>query len=205
MKSEQSRSEKFLKDDQKSKQIFIAGLFYVCLLMTVGAALLRIFGLHWFDSTVKIQDPPLTIQKIIKALLFLFEDLFVYKILTKHNWVLCFILSCGHLFISGFLNSGLSWLLDAAIMLIVALIFQRRWKAVFDFLFLYLLMTLYGAFVLFVKIGAVSVSDRLSFYSNVVTMIDYKLFIVTLYLFTKMKGGIAVWKTKLRLLEPKMK
>lgn len=86
-------------------------------------------------------------------------------------------------------------------MLILTVIFRKdRGWAVIDFLFIYLLMFLYGLLLTVAKFGGLSLEYAYSFYANTIGIIDYKLFVVTLYLYTKYKGGIKLWKSMKRKL-----
>ena len=204
MNKEQAESKKFLKEDNSSKRTLLTGLFFVFLSMTIVAALFRLFGMSTFESTFKINEPSQMIQKIIKSALFVIEDIFVYKILTRRNWMVCLSFSCIHLIVSGFFASNISWVVDIAILLLLSVLSRRKWSTIVDFLFLYALMTLYGFLSVFAKTGSVSVGNRTSFYVGIITGIDYKLFIVTLYLYTLMKGGIRLWKRmRFSLLDPR--
>lgn len=195
MKTEQPKSETF----SDSKTTFVAGMFYTCLSLTVVAFLLHVFGLDWFASTVEIPDPSETVQKAVKASLLVFELFFVYRMLTKRSTFLCLVVSVGHTVGIGFIPAGtiLSWA-NIAIMLLASLMLRPKLHLILDYAFLYFLLNSYGVLVLLVKFGNVDVSYGMSFFYNVAAMIDYKLFVVSVYLFTKYKGGFRLWKTMKR-------
>lgn len=200
MKTDRDKSKQF--SDPKST--FAAGLLYVFLTLTIVAFLLHLFGLDWFISNVELEEPTPIIQEIIKAILKAFELTFVYKILIRKRFIICIAISVIQSFVLGFLPVGLiQSIADAVVMFSIPIIFRKdRLWAIVDTLFLYLLMCLYGALSLIGKFGEYESTQIYSFYKNILSMVDYKLFILTLYLFVKYKGGIKLWKTKRRLLQP---
>ena len=50
------------------------------------------------------------------------------------------------------------------------------------------------------RIGGVNAAFAYDFVVSIIGTIDYKLFIVSLYLFVKYLGGIRLWKTQKRLI-----
>lgn len=205
MKMEQPHTqEQQIKTSKAPKQVFIAGMFYVFLLTTLGAFLLHLFGLDWFRANIKIEDPSTNVQIGIKAVLKAFELTFVYKLLSKRSFLFCIVCAAVHTGVVGFLPTGLyQSAADALLMLLVPLITRKDigW-IILDFLFLYALMTLYSLMLTAAKFGGLSMDYTYSFYANVAAMLDFKLFIVTLYLYTRYKGGIKLWMKKRRLLTP---
>ena len=197
MQAEPKRSE---QSSVNSNQTLVAGLFYTFLLLTVLAFLLRLFGLTWFDSHVDMEEPSLAIQKGIKFVLKAFELTFVYKILTKKGFIVCAVTSVVQTALTPFLGAGMyQSLADTLIMFALPLVFRKdKGWAILDTLFLYALMCLYGALSLVGKFGEVDGSHVYSFYAAILNIVDYKLFIVTLYLFIKYKGGIRLWKSMKR-------
>jgi hypothetical protein len=195
MKTEQPKSKTF----SDSKTTFVAGMFYTCLSLTVVAFLLHVFGLDWFASTVEIPDPDETVQKAVKASLLVFELFFVYRMLTKRSVFTCLSVSLCHMVGIGYLPAGaiVSWA-NIVIMLLLSLGLRPQLHVILDYAFLYFLLNSYGVLVLLIKFGNVDVSYGMSFFYNVAAMIDYKLFIVSVYLFTKYKGGFRLWKTMKR-------
>lgn len=186
------------------KQILIAGVFYVFLFTTLGAFLFHLFGLDWFETNIDITEPSKATQEGIKGVLKAFELIFVYKMLSKKSFVFCVVCAVVHTAIVGFFPAGLyQSAADAAFMLLIPL-FTRKdigWT-ILDFLFLYILMTLYSLMLTVAKFGGLSMDYTYSFYAGVAAVLDFKLFIVTLYLYTRYKGGIKLWMKKRRLLTP---
>lgn len=197
MKTEQQRSEPCTD----SKDTLVAGLFYTFLILTVMAFLLHLFGLQWFIAKVNIPEPSYVISELIKACLKAFELMFVYKMLTKRSFTTCFVISVLQTASVGFLPLGtFQSVADCVLMFAFPLIFRKdRWWAVVDTIFIYIVMCLYGGLFMIAKFGGFSTDYGYSFYESIVGVIDYKLFIVTMYLYTKYRGGIKLWM-KRRLL-----
>ena len=197
MKTEQQQS----KHCTDSKNILVAGLFYTFLILTVMAFLLHILGAKWFLATVEIPEPSVTICKLIKACLKVFELMFVYKMLTKRSFTVCFWISVLQTALIGFLPLGtFQSTTDCVLMFAFPILFRKdRLWAVVDTLFIYIVMCLYGSLFMIAKFGGFSTDYGYSFYESIFGVIDYKLFIVTMYLYTKYRGGIKLWM-KRRLL-----
>lgn len=197
MRTEQQRSEPCTD----SKSIFTAGMFYTFLILTVLAFLLHLLGADWFIATAEIPEPSVTICKLIKACLKAFELMFVYKMLTKRSFTACLIISVLQTVAIGFLPIGtFQSITDCVLMFAFPILFRKdRWWAVVDTIFIYIVMCLYGSLFMIAKFGGFSTDYGYSFYANIIGLIDYKLFIVTMYLYTKYRGGIKLWM-KRRLL-----
>lgn len=172
------------------------------MILTLAAFLFHLFGLNWFETHVKLPEPSEWVQKGVIAGLKVLELTFVYKMLTHKSFLLCVVLSIVHTVLAGFIPIRvLQSAIDGVAMLILTVIFRKdRGWAVIDFLFIYLLMFLYGLLLTVAKFGGLSLEYAYSFYANTIGIIDYKLFVVTLYLYTKYKGGIKLWKSMKRKL-----
>lgn len=192
MKAEQKQSKQFSSE----KTVLAASLFYTFLALTCIAFLLRVFGIPVFEAEVNIKEPSEYCQKLIKFLLKVFELVFVYRILLQKGFLTCLVLSIVQTILTPFLGAGgLQSMADAICMIALPIIFRKdRGWAVIDTLFLYALMCLYGALSLVVKFGELNSSQVYSFYAAILNVVDYKLFIVTIYLFIKYKGGFRLWK-----------
>lgn len=180
-------------------------MMWLFVVLTILSFLLRILGLGWLSSRMNIPEPKPMTQEIIKAGLKAFELTFVYRILTRKSFILCMFISVVQSFVAGFVPVGMyQSLFDLSFWIIIPLIFRKdKFKAIVDEILLYAILTAYAALTLVGKFGELESSQVYSFYKNVASMIDYKLFIVTLYLFVKRKGGIRLWwKTKKRFLIP---
>lgn len=184
------------------KQVFVAGMFYMFLILTLIAFLLHLFGLNWFASTIKISEPSEIVQKITLAMLNTLELVFVYRILTKKSWMICFIISITQAVCVGFIPNHLyQSIANMCIMLLVTVILRKdRGYAILDFIFLFIIMNLYSAMLVLAKFGGLTEDYGHSFYANIASLLDYKLFIITIYTYIKYKGGFKIWKMKRKLL-----
>lgn len=192
MKTEQKQSKRF----SDSKSTLAAGMFYTFVGLTLLAFLFRVFGIPLFETHVQIEEPSKEVQKAVKFVLKVFELVFVYRLLSKKSFTICTVIATIQTILTPFLGAG--WIqssADAICMIAVPLIFRKdKGWAMLDTLFLYLVMCLYGSLSLVAKFGELDSSHVYSFYAAVLNILDYKLFIVTLYLFVKYKGGIRLWK-----------
>ena len=178
-----------------SKSTLVAGMFYTFVILTVVAFLLHLFGLDWFAANVEIPEPNSVVNKLVKASLKAFELVFIYKMLTKKDFVLCTLIAVLQTAAIGVLPTGAPQSIsDCVLMFAFPLLFRKdRWWAVVDTIFIYIVMCLYGSLFMIAKFGGFSTDYGYSFYANIVGVIDYKLFVVTMYLYTKYRGGIRLW------------
>lgn len=184
------------------RQVLAAGMFWVFLIATLAAFLLHVFGLGWVVAkTAEVKEPSEFLQKIILALLKTFELIFAYKMLIHRSWSLCCIVSILQSVLTGFLPGVCQGLADVLLPLLFAIVLRKgRLIALLDWLFLELLMNAYSLIFVIANFGGLQLDYGYSFWANVVSVIDFKLFIVTIYAYAKSKGGIQLWKTKRRLL-----
>lgn len=190
------------KTEYSSKATFWTSMFYTFLTLTVLAAIFHLFGLAWFEQTVTIQEPAVILQKFIKALLKVFELVFVYQILVRQGYVISSFISILQVLIIGFIPVNYQCFVDLAVMLLVVLIFRdNKWQGLIDFVALFILMNGYSSLVQLAKFGSIHIEYTYSFYAGIISLIAYKLFIVTLYMFIQYRGGIRLWKIKRKLFQ----
>ena len=87
-----------------------------------------------------------------------------------------------------------------ACILFVPIIFVRKWYSILENILLYAISMLYGVIFLVGRIGGIDDTAAYNFVVGVLGTIDYKLFIVSLYLVIKYFGGIKLWKKQKRLI-----
>ena len=186
-------------------------VFALCLMISMIALMLlclitRLCGVLWFSANISsIPTPSKFWQEVIKGILLVFELLFSYKILCRTSWSVCL---CTSLFVTavGILlgelvnNVIVSNVYYMACIIILPIFFVRHWFSLIDNVVLYALSMVYGIVFLVGRIGGVENDSAYNFANNVLGTIDYKLFIVSLYLLVKCFGGIKLWKTQKRLI-----
>ena len=191
-----------------SKVEFWAGMFHMFLSLTILSFICHIVGLEWFSSlNVSLKTPPELAQKFINCGLNAIELIFVYKILIREHSLLCSIVAVLQAVFVGFAPSVFQGLINMSCMCLLTVILRKdHVHGLIDFVVLAILMTLYAALLQITKFGTVSSDSANDFYKGIVSVIDYKLFIVTLYMFIKYKGGIKLWKMKRKLfqIDPKI-
>lgn len=184
------------------KSTFWAGMFYLFLSLTLLASVLHLFGLNWFECRMNIPEPNLVIQKIVKASLKVFELIFVYKILTCMSTLTCFGISTVEVIAVGFIPNHFQGIADLIVMTVVSLCSRKdKLNATVDLIALFILMNAYSILFELLKFGIIGESNKFSFYTGVVSLFDYKLFIITLYMYIKYKGGIKLWRMKRKLFQ----
>lgn len=185
-------------------------IFSLCLLIGVVALMLfccivRLCGGLWFTADLsKIQEPSKAWQEIIKGALLVFELIFVYKLLCRTKWWICFVIAVvetglGILLGETINNEIVSNLFYIVCYFIIPLPFVRHWFSLIDSLVLYVLELLYGLIFMVGRIGNVD-PQAYNFVSGIVGVIDYKLFILSVYLIINYFGGIRLWKKQKRLI-----
>lgn len=184
------------------KTVFWAGMFYMFLLSTLTAFIFHFVGLKWFECTVKIKEPSIVLQKLIKAALKIFELGFVFKILIRKSFLRCIILATIQVVTIGFIPIHYQAYADIGYTVLCILLFRKhRFDGLIDYIVLFILMNLYSLVFVVARFGGIVPDVAESFYTGIASVIDYKLFIVTLYMYIKYKGGIKLWKMKRRIFQ----
>ena len=183
------------KEYSDSKTVLTASLFYTFMALTFVAAMFHLFGLEWFSSTVNIPEPNRFWAEFTKAALKILELVFMYKITIKKGFLFCIIVSFVQTIAVGFLPLGTAQsIADFVLLMTLPTVLRKdHLNAFIDAIALYVILCLYAALFLIAKFGGLALNYGYSFYANIVGIIDYKLFIVTLYLYVKYKGGIKLW------------
>lgn len=190
---------KYFKD-KTAEQTFSLCLLISCVVLMLFCAIVRLCGGLWFAADLDgVPVPNEFWQEMIMALLLAFELVFVYKILCRTQWVVCIIISVLEALIGiliGYLTSEnrlATNLFYMACILIIPILFVRKWWSIFENALLYGLSTLYGIVFLVGRIGNTDIGTY-NFIVNVLSAIDFKIFFVALYLFINYFGGIKIWK-----------
>lgn len=191
-------------------------VFSLCLLGFTVATMLfclivRLCGSLYFTADLTaIKEPSRLWQEVIMGILLTFELTFVYKILCKKGWAVCIGISVAETLLGiliGFLTRNLKDGIGSSIVSIfylfcymfIPLVFIRKWWSLIDSAVLYVLQLLYSVIFMVGRIGKLD-SLSFNFICNVVGCIDYKLFIVAMYLVIYNFGGIRLWKNQKRLI-----
>ena len=183
----------------------------LCLLIVTSFTMLlcviaRLCGCLWFAADLtSVKEPSKFWQEVIKGALLVFELVFVYKILCRASWLVCFGIAVVETLVGILLgetisNTIVSNLFYMACYFFVPLAFRREWFSLLESAILYALQIAYAALFLVGRIGTFDTSAAYNFVYNVLGTIDYKLFVVCLYLVVKYFGGVRLWKTKKRLI-----
>ena len=186
-------------------------IFSVCLLISIVfimlfCAIVRLCGGLWFAADMsKIVEPSKLWQEVIKGALLVVELLFVYKILCRTSWLFCFVIAVIETLVGILLgetinNSIVSNLFYMTCYFIIPLWFRREWFSLLESAILYGLQLLYSVLFMVGRIGGIDENAAYTFSFGIIRTIDYKLFIIAMYLFIKYFGGIKLWKKQKRLI-----
>lgn len=187
-------------------------IFALCLLVSVVAvmlfcAIVRLCGGLWFTADLEsVPEPSKFWQEVIKGALLIFELLFVYKILCRTSWIICFGIALAETLIGILLGETINNVIVSNIFylvcyLIIPILFVRQWTVYIDVLCIYVLSFLYSLCFLVGRIGSFDLNtNAYNLIYNILGSIDFKLFFVALYLFVKYFGGIRLWKKQKRLI-----
>lgn len=199
------KMKNYIKDyfkDKTAEQIFSLCLLVFCFGTMLFCAIVRLCGALWFTADLtKVNVPSEFWQTIILALLMIFELTFVYKILCRCVWSIAIIISIVHTIILNFIPTYLaSNIFNMLMIVIIPLLFTRNIFGLLDNIILYGILTLYGVVFLVGRIGLLEENSAYNFIYNVIGVIDYKLFVVSTYLYIKYYGGFCLWKNQKRLI-----
>jgi hypothetical protein len=184
------------------EQVFSFCLLVGCFMLMLFCAIVRLCGGLWFTAdTSIIKEPSEFWQDVILAFLFVLEATFIYKLLCRTSWFISFIVSVIEIVVIYFCPNQLTKnILNLVCYFLIPFLFQRKWVVLLETLFVYLICNLYAILFLIGRIGFVNGKQAYDFITNILTTIDYKLFIVSLYLFFKNFGGVKLWKWKILVL-----
>ena len=193
--------------NKTGEQIFVLCLFVGCIAVMLLCVIARLCGILWFAADLEIVPVPNKFwQEVIMILLLAFELIFVYKILCRAKWWICFCIALAQAIICELLGLFIEEsnliinIFNLVCYFIIPLFFVKHWFSIVESAILYILQTIYAILFLVGRIGGVDENAAYNFIYNVLGTIDYKLFIVSLYLVIKYFGGIRLWKTQKRLI-----
>ena len=199
------RVKEYFKN-KTGEQIFALCLLVSVILVMLFCAIVRLCGGLWFAADMsKIVEPSKFWQEIIKGTLLLTELIFVYKILCRTSFFICFLIALAETLVGILLgetvnNAIIINLFNMACILFIPIFFVRSWFSLLENALLYGLSMLYGIVFLVGRIGGIDTEAAYNFVYNILGIIDFKLFFVALYLVVKYFGGIRLWKTQKRLI-----
>ena len=187
--------------DKSAEQILSFCLLISTTILMLFCAIVRLCGGFWFFAELSVV--PLPSEKweefIISALLGIYV-LFIYKLRFRCRLLVLLSVFICHTGIAAFIPS-LLWtnIFHIAMIMLIPAIYTVDLRTFIDSLLLWLLCGLYSAIFLTARIGTIKDAST-NFVYNVLGAIDYKLFIVSLYLFINYYGGIRLWKKQKRLI-----
>ena len=193
--------------NKTGEQIFVLCLLVTCVAVMLLCVIARLCGILWFAADLEaVPVPSEFLQEAVMVSLLAFELIFVYKILCRAKLWICFCIALAQAIICELLGLFIEEsnliinIFNLVCYFIIPLFFVKHWFSIVESAILYILQTIYAILFLVGRIGGVDENAAYNFIYNVLGTIDYKLFIVSLYLVIKYFGGIKLWKTQKRLI-----
>ena len=201
------KSVKEYFSDKTGEQVFVLCLLISCIAVMLLCVIARLCGILWFAADLTTVPVPSEFwQEVIMVSLLAFELIFVYKILCRVKWWICLCIALTQAIICELLGLFIEEsnliinIFNLVCYFIIPLFFVKHWFSIVESAILYILQTIYAILFLVGRIGGVDENAAYNFIYNVLGTIDYKLFIVSLYLVIKYFGGIKLWKKQKRLI-----
>lgn len=182
------------------EQILSKYLLACCVTVMLICFILRICGPYLIAESADIRPASRFIKEFIKALLMIFELCFIYKILLRSGWYKCIGLSILVTVIGilvGYIGSVyISNIYYMLCVIVLPFVLKRKLIVLIESGLLYVVSFIYGITFLIGRIETPETNAAYDYAVGILSTIDYKLFIVSIYLFLKSKGGITLWKKK---------
>lgn len=193
--------------DKSGEQIFVLCLLVGSIAVMLLCVIARLCGILWFAADLEAIPVPNDFwQEVVMVLLLAFELIFVYKILCRASWKICFIIAITQAIICELLglfienSNTIINIFNLICYFIIPIFFVKHIFSIVESAILYGLELAYAVLFLVGRIGNIDIDAAYNFIYNVLGTIDYKFFIVSLYLVVKYFGGIKLWKTQKRLI-----
>lgn len=187
----------YVREAYTDEQRFSLFLTIAMIIITLFMAIIRLCGILWFDIDFsEIKLPNSTQQNIIKFILLVFEMSFCYKIVLGRRWTVCILFAGVHSTLASIIPYPFNMICANLFWIGISCILRRDLACIVDILLLYIFMSIYSLLFVVGRIGGIDNTIIYSYYYTVLGAIDYKLFIVSLYLIIKQFGGIKLWKRK---------
>lgn len=195
-KSHLSKFKKYMYR-QSPEYILTLAIFVAMFGLMALACVFRLCGIGWFSvDCSKVVPPEIWLQEVIKFTLFWFEGIFITKILCDINWGKAFLMSFGFsclTFIMGlFIPKEITATVQFVYMVIISVLLNPHSnlmeikKSLLKLLVLSILIILYGCTMLFGRYEFTILSNT-NYVYNILSLIDYKLLFVNIYLFLRLK------------------
>lgn len=168
-----------------AEQIVSLSLFACCFILMTFFAIVRFFGLLWFQSDLSnIEIPSIVWQNVINNALLCFELIFVYKtLINKSKWHWGILISVLECIIGHFIPMEIAVnIFHMVCMFVIPFAFNKTWKSLINTTILYAIELLYACIFLLARTGGVNSDASRDFYTGILTVIDFKLLIVSIYL-----------------------
>jgi hypothetical protein len=181
------------------KQAVTFNLFICFFAVNIFACICRLCGFNWFYATILTLEPPsrwveLLVMSALLYLELIFWNLILYNIKKRYVFIISLI-EVGLMYISD--NRVVDNLILLFCVVILPAIIQRNIKYSIKSIIVYLIILLYSAIFLVGRIGNIPSDGSYNFCYNVMGALDYKLFIIVLYLFY-INWGYLLWEKFLK-------
>lgn len=175
------------RSENTPEYILVTLLFWAFFVTMLIFAIIRWFGLLWFTNTTVLNEPHRIVKELVFFVLRLFECIFSYKLITNKSWFKCLGISIFTSTVLLFIDVNFKGYIDILFSLGIALICNKSvLNGFLKFIIVVPLQLAYSFIFLFARVD-VSILAITNWTYNIIGIIDYKLFVVSLYLFIKLR------------------
>ena len=191
-------------NERTSEQIFSLCLLVGVVVLMLFCCIVRLCGGLWFTADLSsIKEPSKAWQEVIKGALLTFELVFVYKMLCRTKWWICFVIAVvetglGILLGETISNEIVSNLFYMLCVFVIPLPFVRQWFSLIDSAVLYGMEMIYCLLFMVGRIGCINATASYNFVYSILGILDFKLFTIAIYLRINYFGGIKLLKRQKR-------
>lgn len=168
------------------EQIFSCSMFVSCFVLMIVLAIFRFCGIGYFANDYEIHEQIPAIQELILFVFKWFEGYFILAMLSRMKWWNAISVS--------FIWSNIYWFVDSAwvcmildtvyIVLLPFILSKFKYRYVTYGLIVYILISIYQLIMMQARY-TINIEEKFNYIAMIASTLDYKLFIVSMYLFIK--------------------
>lgn len=179
-----------LKNKTKSEIALTLCLASMIALM-VFFALCRLCGWGYFANNYPEHEFSLFWSEVILFILKAFEAIIILLTLTKCKWWICTIIGIAYasILIPDIFINYVFWI-DIAYILIVPCLLSKKKQESFGYNILFLIFLILYQLLMMYSRYTVNLQEKFNYIAQIASVIDYKIFLVVLYLYVKLKRSI---------------
>lgn len=176
-----------LKDKSKGEIALTLCLTSMIILMAFFAVC-RLCGWGYFANNYTEHEYNYFWSEFILFILKAFEAVIILLTLTKCKWWICAIIGIAYasILIPNIFANYVFWI-DCAYILVIPCILNKRKQESFGYNILFLIFILLYQLLMMYSRYSINLSEKFNYLAQVASIIDYKIFLVVLFLFIKLK------------------